>query len=87
MIHIYGQERWHDSVGIVGTRESVEALRDALSAALQVSHAEMQDFVNDGEGFEIAIKVVSEQVMHQMAVPYSSEEAKEPTDSKRIFPA
>lgn len=78
-LHIYGQFMWHDDANIVGDREAITALRDALSAALDdrwgVSMAR-DVFVNDGEGYTVTVNVVDDEPMQKMAGPYTDEMAR-----------
>jgi N-acyl-D-aspartate/D-glutamate deacylase len=62
ILHIYGQEAWHDDVVIVGNHDGIKKLYEACVAAL-ADEIELDDrtaFVNDGEGFGIYVAMVSE---------------------------
>lgn len=54
LLHIYAQAWEHNDAWIVGTREGLTALRDALNRALtneQTAPAACLQFVTDGEGY------------------------------------
>lgn len=52
-LHIYSPYQWHDEAFIVGTREALTALRDAIAEALSGAEgsAASLSFAADGEGF------------------------------------
>lgn len=62
-LHIYGQYTYHDDVEISGTKGSLEKLRDALNCALDKGYYSFEDTVNDGEGYEIYVNMLSEEEM------------------------
>ncbi len=76
VVHIYGQQNWHDAAVILGDREGLEKLRAAVDAALagDIGHAEV--FVNDGEGYPLLVGMV-EKTADSLAVPYTDECAQE----------
>ena len=56
LLHVYGQEAWHDDVAIVGNRAGLEALQAQL--ALVLAGPMLADYgegyyVADGEGFGV----------------------------------
>ena len=57
MLHIYGQNHEHDKVYIVGNKESLRKLRDAITNAIDFYHypAITKGMTSDGEGYEIRI--------------------------------
>ena len=56
-LHIYGQVYNHDHAFIVGNREALESLRDAIEAALETGSAvgETSPFTADGEGYVLKV--------------------------------
>ena len=84
-LHIYSQIMWHDPAYIVGTEEGLIALRNAIDGALARDVGVETSYVNDGEGFSIAIKKVDEVTAEKLAVPYLMAEAKE-KDKEAIRP-
>lgn len=81
LLHIYGQGAFHDNVEIVGNREALEELRDTISEALCGVPHSMKAFVNDGEGYEVRVRLVGGDwdtlIWHMLAVPYTEDYASE----------
>jgi hypothetical protein len=81
VLQVYGQGAWHDDVYIVGNREALEALRDAINTAIDTGQGETACFVSDGEGFTTAIlrddTVFGNPEWYKYPVPYSDNIAKE----------
>jgi hypothetical protein len=81
LIHIYGQQFFHDDAFIIGTREGLTALRDAINEALEKGRAVTEVFVNDGEGYDICIALNDSNCLspfwNKLAVPYADEMASE----------
>lgn len=70
-LHIYGQRFQHEPVGISGSYAALRELADAINKALIYGDCESETFyVNDGEGYTIAITVVPEEDLNQLRVPY-----------------
>ena len=85
-LHIYAQDVWHDEAFIVGNREGLEALRDALNKALENPFSTARCFVNDGEGYACYIaECKDEQKLDLLAVPYTDQIATEQNESS-IWP-
>ena len=76
ILHIYGQEAWHEPVLIYGTASSLKKLRDTIDITLSGGLNASEFFVNDGEGYTVQIKIVDEE-LEELAVPYSDPIAKE----------
>lgn len=58
LLHIHGQGAWHDNVIIIGNREALEALKDAVEKALagkNFTEAETEVFCADGEGYAVQV--------------------------------
>lgn len=72
-IHIYGQYQWHDDAFIVGDRDSLIALRNAIDKAIKGDKAGLDTFTNDGEGYTINIVVTPGDFFGTLKVPYSME--------------
>jgi hypothetical protein len=73
-LHIYGQGFQHEPVGISGSHAALRELVDAINKALIYGDCESEAFyVNDGEGYTIAITVVPEEDLDQLRVPYITE--------------
>lgn len=85
-LHIFAQEQWHDSAYIVGTKEELKRLEAAIANALHKGEEKCPFFVNDGEGYDVVIRVVDGVTAGQLAVPYTDEMASEKEGSGRIRP-
>ncbi len=70
-LHIYGQERQHDTVTIQGTVEALIMLRNALNLAIDTDeYGECTTFTNDGEGYDVCIVVRKQKEMEEAELPY-----------------
>jgi hypothetical protein len=58
LLHVYGQSFWHCPLDVLGTREGIEALRDACSVALTDGYGEGFSRQADGEGYVIKVRQV-----------------------------
>lgn len=78
-LHVYAQTDWHSEAYIVGTRLALQDLRDAIDRALSEDQGGIAtSFVNDGEGFDtVVLRVDNEAEFAKLAVPYTSDIAKE----------
>ena len=73
-LHIYAQAQWHDDVWIVGDKEGLRLLRDAIDKALSEGKAESDHvFTADGEGYRVHVLSLSEEDMVSLAMPYTDE--------------
>lgn len=70
-IHLYGQHSEHDEAFIIGTRDALIALRKAIDAALEAQEATAEVYANDGEGYDLIVKCVSEDAMEFEPTPYA----------------
>ena len=77
ILHIYAQSYWHDDATIAGTKSSLEALRDAINVALTNGNSICPSMANDGEGYSIFIRTMSDTEADRMAAPYTDEIASE----------
>lgn len=72
LLHIYGQGIWHDEVFIVGKREALLRLRDAIDSALAKTSGIAEVETADGEGYNIRVYNEEEQSYWDNAsLPYS----------------
>jgi len=57
VLNIYGQPMEHMEAEIIGTKEGLEELRDAIDKALRVGEASTGEmlFASDGEGYTVKI--------------------------------
>ena len=85
VVHIWSQGAWHDSSYIVGDRDGLMKLRDALDQAIESGAATAEVFVSDGEGYDIDVTCVED--TKRLAVPYLESYAKEDRkNASIIFP-
>lgn len=76
-LHIYAQGQWHGDASIVGTREALKGLRDAIDKCLLTGmDAEAEGIVRDGEGFRVRVAVRSMDALAGMPVPYTEDYAR-----------
>jgi hypothetical protein len=60
-LHIYGVEQEHGDAIIVGDRESLTELRDAITMALEgLAAQQITPFVNDGEAYDVYVALAPE---------------------------
>lgn len=56
LLHVYAQRRWHGELRIVGNRNALVALRDAIDAALVNGVTTTSAMTTDGEGYPVIIE-------------------------------
>jgi hypothetical protein len=87
LLHMHGQPSWHDDAFIVGNREALLMLRQAIDKALETSTGEMQPFVSDGEGYDMHVYLETDpEYWDEASFPYDPDETNIPDDPKRISP-
>ena len=70
-LHIYAQSFQHQDAWIVGTRDSLMALRDALNRALESQTLEkLESFTGDGEGYSVLVLQVDGVTAAELRYPY-----------------
>lgn len=85
-LHLYAQEQEHDDAFVVGTRESLTALRNAIDQALEgeAAHRSSDSLAEftaaDGECYDLYVKVVPESVEYKLSRPYA-QPRREPNDN------
>ncbi|MBT9132882.1 MAG: hypothetical protein DDT33_01412 [Firmicutes bacterium] len=55
LVHIYGQEAFHDEAYIVGNTEGLISVLRAIEGALKKGASEALVYANDGEGYQIRV--------------------------------
>lgn len=76
ILHVFGQDAWHDPVTIAGDERALRLLRAQIDQALSegVSVNDGCDyFQNDGEGFILSVIKVREDEADSLATSYSGE--------------
>lgn len=78
-LHLYGQYQWHSPSRIVGTRDGLLALKEAVARCLEDRRPfEMQAFASDGEGYQITVEEVpSVTALARRKLPYTAQFAKD----------
>ena len=72
-LHIYSQYAHHCEAIIVGDREALIALRDALNQALTQGAGTSAAFTNDGEGYFACVRIASAGEMQTLTMPYTAD--------------
>lgn len=71
-LHVYSPWTWHDDARLIGNREALEALQEALTHVLAgQGTAILQTFTSDGEGFDLEVRMVTREEMDQLPMPYT----------------
>jgi hypothetical protein len=69
-VHIFAQAQWHDDAFIIGNREGLMRIRDAIDRALGENVRDAAAVsVSDGEGYTCFVAV--EEGMDDVRVPYT----------------
>jgi len=72
LLHLYAQDMQHDPAAIVGTREGLEALRDAITRALDTGQpASAPAMTDDGEHYGAVVVPVTPAQMDGLPLPYT----------------
>jgi hypothetical protein len=80
-LHIYAQQQSHDDAYIAGTRDMLEALRDAITVSIDTGIGKLLAFSNDGEGYDVHVLCVTDDQAAKLAVPYTDDIASEHGDA------
>lgn len=77
-LQIYAQPCWHEDAYIVGNRKGLEALRDAISRALEIDGPiTMSAFVEfDGEGYDLVVCPCEDDDLRMLEGHYTDEMAR-----------
>jgi len=74
-LHIYAQDIFHAPAYVIGNREGLEQLRDAINIALVDGVASKVAFASDGEGYEIYVgKTSTNKQWSNVQMPYTDHE-------------
>jgi len=81
LLHIYGQESWHDSVVVIGNRTALEMLLQTIKSALKTGRGDSETvYPADREGYGIVVLLKDGEIpedWRQLALPYTNEIAKD----------
>lgn len=83
-LHIRPQLTYHAEATIVGTSDGLEALRDAVNAALAEGAGKATVFASDGEGYNLAVQRTST-IAGLGAPTYLDEEARNLASMEREY--
>lgn len=88
LLHVYGQTSWHDEAWIVGDRPALQALRDAIDAALhsEKGFAATTMFVSDGEGYSLVVIAADQGTIDTLHLPYIDKIAGDEEDDRKLWP-
>ena len=76
VLHIYGQDSPHDACFLLGTREALLALREALDQVLAQEGpkaARVDTFTADGEGYATIVAEATEPQLWGVYLPYTND--------------
>ncbi|WP_051276553.1 hypothetical protein [Desulfovirgula thermocuniculi] len=81
LLHVYGQFAWHDEVFIIGNRQALKALLEAVKKALNQGKGEADGvFVADGEGYSVVVIRKDDpwpEGWERLALPYTEDYARD----------
>ena len=75
VLHIVGQMSWHDDAFIIGTREGLTRLRNAIDLALEnpgKAHSAVE-MCSDGEGYYAVVRCVPGDKMDEAPLGYTED--------------
>lgn len=85
-LHLYAQSQWHSPAYIAGDREALMRLRHVITLALgDIDYqAKAEFFTNDGEGYQLYIKMMPSEWMENVQLPYTDVEVQ---DESKFHPS
>ncbi|GEK32483.1 hypothetical protein [Kurthia sibirica] len=83
--HIYSQDSWHDEAYIIGNKKGLEKLRDAINLTLEKGNTKNDFWPKDLEGYDVLIACVEDEVLDDLALPYSPEFYDRLDDEKEAY--
>ena len=91
LLHIFPQLMWHTEATIIGDREALTKLRDAIDATLTSANTNDQaetaftTFAADGEGYRVLVLCREGDVWDKIAFPYTDEVAAENREGDEVI--
>jgi len=78
VVHIYGQDYWHNDSFIIANKKGLLALKSAIEKALTTQRSETNVTVADGEGYHLhVISLNDQQKLQKLMLPYTDEIARD----------
>lgn len=74
ILHLIAQPYWHRPAFVVGNRDGLTALRDAIDAALAGGEPAAETMCRDGEGYRIHVRCVPAAEMDAIPLGYTDRE-------------
>jgi hypothetical protein len=76
ILHLYGQESWHDDAIVVGGRTALGQFRDAVEKALRCGEASFSSFASALDRFEVLVKLADDaELLRALPRPYRADDA------------
>ncbi len=76
-LHVYAQEEQHESVWLVGDREALRNIRDAIDDVLSIPCTrDRNTLCADGEGYRVRVRLMTEEEMGALVLPYTDHVAR-----------
>lgn len=75
VLHVFSQYSWHDDLMIVGDKEGLIALREAIDKAIKGKWGQSRATVNDGEEFGIMVGQLHSTEVDDFQTPYVADYA------------
>jgi len=71
ILAVYAEPAWHDDADVVGDREGLTALRDAIDAALATGYGRADVTMHDGEGYTVHVAMGTYDEFARLETPYT----------------
>jgi hypothetical protein len=80
LLHVYGQYCWHSECRIVGNKNALIVLRDAIDDAIKRGKSETGAMTSDGEGYSVEVEMCDadwdSDKWERQPMPYTAEHAR-----------
>lgn len=74
LLHIYAQSYQHQPAVIIGNREALELLHEAIDRAIRGHDNEAVAFAKDGEGYGAIVLLTDDDEFRKTPLPYTDPE-------------
>lgn len=85
VIHLWSPESFHSEGYVVGNYEGLIKLRSAIDRAIAAGAGKENVFIGDGEGFDLYVFRIDDNLVGLTAVPYRDDMAAEKRE-RTVFP-